>query len=90
MNYLALILLVAGTAQLLWSLHLLHKPESLSSDSLMYKWIYMRWTFNIFRKDSDFGNPKLSRRQIQRYAIIGIFVATFLIVIGLWGMLDAY
>lgn len=80
------LLTLIGIAIILWSIHLIRNPESLSKDSLMYQWIYGRWTLNAWRKDSDFGNPTLSTRQILRYAWIGLVIGIVSICLGLVAM----
>ncbi len=88
MDLMTIVFLVGGILILIWSLNLFRNPESLSPDSMMYKWIYMQWTSSAWQKDSDFANPDLSYEQIRRYAIIGFVVSGVLILVGLWGVVD--
>lgn len=83
---LTVVLLCGGVINLLWSLHLLRKPEALSQETLMYRWIYARWTLESWRKDSDLSKPRLNRKQIRNFALGNAVISVLLVVIGLWGI----
>ena len=83
---LAVVLLCGGVINLLWSLHLLRNPAALSQETLMYRWIYARWTLDSWRKESDLSKPQLGRKQIRNFALGNAVISVLLIWIGVWGL----
>lgn len=83
-NAMSVVFIVGGLANLAWSVSLMRNPRSLSPRSFMYRWIYMRWTLDSWKKVRDLQNPRLQDRQIRNYAVGNAIVSILLIAIGVW------
>lgn len=74
----SIVLLLIFLGLTLWGVYLWRFPESVASESLMYRWIYywlIAWT-----REKPLEQPKLTERGIRIYAVI-------VICIGLFGLL---
>ncbi len=74
-----LVALFLGLAMLVWFIRMYRDPGSIAPDSGLYRWIYNR--FYSWGQDWD-SQPELSRNQIKRYAVGGLMISAFLIVVG--------
>ena len=46
----SVVFVTGGVANLAWSVYLIRSPGSLSPSSFMYRWIYMRWTLDSWKR----------------------------------------
>ncbi|MBC7264511.1 MAG: hypothetical protein H5T64_09195 [Chloroflexi bacterium] len=71
-------------ALILWSLRIWLKPSSLSPDSFMYRYFYVRW--RAWRGASGVESEKLTERQIRYFGIGGVIVGIVGIAVVIMGL----
>lgn len=73
-----------GLAITVWSLRLWYKPASLRPDSLMYRYIYLRWY--AWRRGTREDSVRPSDKQIRYYAVRGVVVGIIVVILGVIAM----
>lgn len=80
------ILLIMNIVFGLWSIYLWRNPNSFSSKSFIYRWVYYR--FFSWGKDPE-DPPSLTAKQIRKYALIVFVFSIVLIVLSIWIIFSA-